>query len=246
MTLCKRYILLLLVSLLIPLCAVAESGVYLVSVGIADYPGKRYDLRYCVKDAKEIVRIYKNNSLEKYSQLYDDKATVKNVVAAMTKVYAEAEEDDVVILFYSGHGSEDGLNLYDGLLTYATIRKVMAQCACKNKIIFSDACYSGSLRSSSGSTTTSSFDKDSKGNVLLFLSSRSNEQSREVFELKHGLFANFLQQALRGHADADKDRTITAKELYDYVSEKVITESNGSQHPVMWGKFSDNMSIIKW
>ena len=56
----------------------------------------------------------------------------------------------------------------------------------------------------------------------------------------------YLQKGLRGNADANRDRTITAKELFDFVSEGVIKISNGKQHPVMWGKFPDNMPVMVW
>jgi len=50
----------------------------------------------------------------------------------------------------------------------------------------------------------------------------------------------------KGNADANRNRIITAKELFDFVYSGVIQISGGKQHPVMWGNFSDNMTVMKW
>ena len=83
-------------------------------------------------------------------------------------------------------------------------------------------------------------------NVMLFLSSRNTETSLESSLMDNGFFTYALQRALRGGADANRDRVITARELFNYVSKKVSTETGGRQHPVMWGKFSNNMPVIEW
>ena len=64
--------------------------------------------------------------------------------------------------------------------------------------------------------------------------------------MKNGFFTTYLQKGLRGGADADKDRVITAKEIFDYVHTNVVELSKGKQHPVMWGKFSDDMPVMNW
>ena len=55
-----------------------------------------------------------------------------------------------------------------------------------------------------------------------------------------------MQSGFRRQADRNRDRKITARELFDYVSTGVKNISNDNQHPVMWGKFRDNMTIIQW
>ena len=80
---------------------------------------------------------------------------------------------------------------------------------------------------------------------MFFLSSRTNEESKES-PYKNSLFTIYLERGLRGGADFNRDRQITARELYDFVHKGVVDTSNGKQHPVMWGKFDDNMTIIKW
>ena len=80
---------------------------------------------------------------------------------------------------------------------------------------------------------------------MLFLSSRTNETSQET-QYKNSLFTIFLERGLRGGADKNKDRRINAREIFEFVHTGVSKASGGKQHPVMWGKFDNNMTIIKW
>ena len=64
--------------------------------------------------------------------------------------------------------------------------------------------------------------------------------------MQNGYFTEYLKKGLRGNADVNKDRTITAKELFDFVHNGVSKISSEKQHPVMWGNFDDNMPVMKW
>ena len=48
------------------------------------------------------------------------------------------------------------------------------------------------------------------------------------------------------YEESNRDRTITAKELFKFVSDNVRALSKNKQHPVMWGHFSDDMPVIQW
>ncbi len=231
--------------LLIPLFATAK--IYLVSVGIADYPGTENDLALPARDAQAITWVYSKNSGMKYCMLLDRQATRSRIIAAMNKVFAMAGADDIVVFFYSGHGYAGGFCAYDGYLAYEDIRKAMARSRCKNKMIFADACYAGKMRSDVSAIDSGAAQSAArKANVMLFLSSRSDEYSIENPGMANGFFTTYLQKGLRGGADRNKDRIITARELFDYVHRNVVELSNGRQHPVMWGKFADNMPVIRW
>lgn len=227
------------------LCGVgeAQAKVYLVSVGISDYPGIGNDLSLPVNDAKTITWLYSKNVELQYCQLLDSEATVAKIVAAMNKVYAKAGANDQVVFFFSGHGYDGGFVAYDGRLDYSKIQKAMAKSKCKNKMIFADACFAGSMRGQRKATTGGT---RKKMNVMLFLSSRDNEVSMENPRMSNGYFTSYLQKALRGNADANRNRVITAKELFVFVSENVAKATNDMQHPVMWGNFSNNMPVMVW
>lgn len=234
----------LLLALAIALSPSAgQAKIYLLSVGISDYPGTKNDLRLPHNDAATMQWLYKENQHAKVCLLRNDHAKRATVKKALQKMVSLATADDIVVMFFSGHGVKGGFVCYDGFLYYSDIYSAMKACKSKNKMIFADACYSGAMRQGKKASRQSS---PSKNNIMLFLSCRSNEKSIETPKMTNGFFTYALQQGLRGRADANRDRIITAKELFNYVSKKVRQESNNQQHPVMWGKFPDSMPVMRW
>jgi uncharacterized caspase-like protein len=64
--------------------------------------------------------------------------------------------------------------------------------------------------------------------------------------MANGVFTASLLRGLRGGADTNRDRMITAKELFDFVHSGVVEKSKGKQHPVMWGQFDDHWVLMDW
>lgn len=240
-----RFKIFLIASLLFASLCSGNAKVYLVAVGISDYPGTQNDLRLPANDAKTIAWLYSKNAAVEYSLLVNDQATERSIVSAMNRQYAKATADDIVVFFFSGHGYPGGFVAYDNFMDYSIIRRAMAKTSCKHKMIFADACFSGKM-SGRYKNNSNSVASTKNADVMLFLSSRSNETSIERRDMKNGFFTAALQRGLRGGADSNRDRIITAKEIFTYVHTKVTELSNNKQHPVMWGKFSDDMTVMKW
>ena len=223
------------------LCAITlQAKTYLVCVGIADYPGTENDLRISDNDAKTIAKVFSVAKQATVSILLNEQATQSALLSTMHTSFMNANSEDIVILYFSGHGTPGALVCHDGLLTYQHIFKMLKGCKASRKVIIADACYAGKMRTNN--QQTSSYNSQ---NVMLFLSSRTNEVSRES-RYKNSLFTIFLERGLRGGADTNRDRYITARELYDFVHKGVIEASGNKQHPVMWGKFDNNMTVINW
>ena len=223
------------------LCAITlQAKTYLVSVGISDYPGTEHDLRISDNDAKTIAKVFSVAKQATVSILINEQATQSALLSTMHTSFMNANSEDIVILYFSGHGTPGALVCHDGLLTYQHIFKMLKGCKASRKVIIADACYAGKMRTNN--QQTSNYNSQ---NVMLFLSSRTNEVSRES-RYKNSLFTIFLERGLRGGADTNRDRYITARELYDFVHKGVIEASGNKQHPVMWGKFDNNMTVINW
>lgn len=223
---------------------VSAQKIYLISVGIADYPGTENDLSLPAKDAEAIQWVYQKNRKAETILLTNEQATRNSVLANMNKLFSKATVDDIIILFFSGHGYKGGFVGYDERISYQDVRKIMAKSVSKNKMIFADACFSGKMRTSKNNSSASPSLSSLK--VMLFLSSRDNEVSIERRSMQNGFFTTCLQRGLRGGADANRDKIITAKELFLFVSKGVKELSDDKQHPVMWGKFDDTMPVIAW
>lgn len=220
----------------------ATNKVHLVSVGIADYPGTANDLNLCAKDAASVKWLYEKNTNAVTKILTNSAATKEAILSAIRTTFKYSSTDDIVVFFFSGHGYKGGFVAYDGYLSYSEIREAMSVTHCKNKMIFADACFSGKMRQGSSGVKQ----EHEKSSVMLFLSSRDNETSIERKNMKNGIFTSCLVDALRGKSDANRDRTITAKELFKFVSDNVRALSKNKQHPVMWGHFSDDLPVIVW
>lgn len=221
----------------------AWGKIYLVSVGVSDYPGTDMDLALPAQDARTIQWLYQKNRKAETLLLVDSQVTHENVLAGMRDLYGKAKIDDIVVFFFSGHGYPGGFAGYDKRISYQEIRDAMAKSKSRNKMIFADACFSGGMRNDRTGRSGSDY---ASLQVMLFLSSRTTETSLEQRDLENGLFTTCLQKGLRGGADKDRDRIITAKELFLFVSEGVRRLSNNKQHPVMWGKFDNDMPVMKW
>lgn len=236
-----KSLLLSLVMLLVS--SAADAKIYLVSVGVSDYPGTKNDLRLPHNDAATMQWLYRENKQASTVLLMNQQATVANVKAAMQRMFGKATANDIVVLFFSGHGVKGGFVCYDGFLRYGDVGAIMSACKSRSKMVFADACFSGAIRDNAA---VSSKYNSVSNNIMMFLSCRSNEMSIETPGMTNGFFTYALQHGLRGGADKNKDRIITAKELFNYVSAKVKKDSNNRQHPVMWGKFPDSMPVMKW
>jgi len=217
-----------------------QAKVYVVSIGIADYPGKENDLRISDNDAKTIARVFQATRDASVKVLTNEDATQSAILSTMHTLFDDAQSDDAVVLYFSGHGTPGALVCHDGLLTYQHIFKMLKGCKASRKVIIADACYAGKMRATR--QQSSSYKKQ---DVMLFLSSRTNEASQET-KYKNSLFTIFLERGLRGGADKNRNRQISAREIFDFVHDGVTEASGNKQHPVMWGKFDNNMTIIKW
>ena len=231
----------LLYGLLFAVAALAHN--YVVCVGVADYPGNENDLLLSAGDARTMHQLYEKNGQATVRLFVNEQATVAEVEAAFSQLCTTATAEDAIVFFFSGHGVPGAFVCVDGFLKYDTVLKLLGSSSARQKIIFADACFSGKARNSNKHADASTYDETS---VMFFLSSRTDETSIENRKMKNSMFTAYLERGLRGGADVNRDRTITARELFDFVSNGVKERSRQRQHPVMWGRFDDNMPLMKW
>ena len=250
---CRLKRLFLILLLIWPLCV--QGKIFVVLVGISEYGPSYENLTYCHQDAIDMYGMLKAYTTPGRIILLTDKQAKHDSIVYYTKrLFSQAQPDDIVIFFFSGHGNANVFFAYDKSLYFNTLQSIFRQTRARRKLIFADACFSGTLRKPGNQTAsansnlgrqTASANANPGKNVLLFLSSRSDQFAQENSALKNGIFTYFLLAGLNGEADFNRDGYITAKELFNFVNPKVKAQSDGTQIPVMWGKFNENMVILK-
>ncbi|MCQ2237894.1 MAG: caspase family protein [Bacteroidaceae bacterium] len=219
---------------------------YVVAVGIAKYQHIP-SLRLPENDARTMAALFKTKT-KNVMTLIGVAATKSAIVKAMSDQFSRAQKGDMVVLYFSGHGYPGGLCPYDmgrkmeNALSYEVLCSAFCSSFALRPVILSDACISAVLIEGISQSNPSNHTSD----VVLFLSSRTTESSIENARMKNGFFTAYLERGLRGGADVNKDRIITAKEIFKFVSDGVKTISKNRQHPVMWGKFDDNFVMMDW
>lgn len=234
-----------------------EVKIWAVVVGVGRY-AHMPALKYTDDDAYQIYAFLKSpegGALpdRQVEVLVDEDATRANILRAARKVMLKADQNDVVMFYFSGHGLEGSFLPvdYDGFsnrVKHSEIRDLLKQSKAKHKIVFADACHSGSLLAMKKplhqtlSTYYTAFEK-SKGGTALLMSSKSEEYSLEDGGLRSGIFSHFLIRGLKGEADVNRNKIITIDELYNFVYDEVRSYTGNIQTPTLTGDYDHAMPV---
>jgi hypothetical protein len=234
--------------------------VWAVVVGVGRYTAMP-SLKFTDDDAYRVYSFLKSpegGALpdEQIALMIDETATRENILSTMRRQFLRADENDVVLLYFSGHGL-DGCFLpvdfdgYHNKLRHEEIKNIFMESKAKHKLCIADACHSGSLRyglAARGPAPVSveryyqAFE-DSNGGIALLMSSKAEELSLEDHGLRQGVFTYYLLRGLKGEADTDRNQIVSIREIYKYVTPKVRDYTAGAQTPTLSGLYDDNMPV---
>jgi len=231
--------------------------VWALIVGIAHYDHMP-SLKYTDDDAYRMYAFLKSpegGALPDHQiqVLIDDDATRAKIIDAMQDVFLQADENDMVFMYYSGHGLDGSFlpidfNGYENKLHHKDIKYLLDQSRAKHKLFIADACYSGSF---SDKAPSASFHIDfyyknlaeAQSSTAFMLSSSDREVSLEGGGLRQGIFTHYLLKGMKGEADRNVDQVVQIKELYDYVHRNVRKYTNNRQTPILSGNYNKNMPV---
>ncbi len=232
--------------------------IWAVIIGVADYKHMPV-LRYTDDDAYRMYAFLKSPeggalSDDQIMVLVDENATKENILEKMNYVFGKAGPNDLVMLYYSGHGLKGSFlpidfDGYNNKLMHSEINTIMERSRAKYKLLVADACYSGSLFTMRSAevpdaiqTYYSTLAEAGSGTALI-MSSKSEETSLESSEMRQGVFTHFLMRGLKGEADFNGDKIVNINELFDFVHENVRAYSGNRQSPVIQGDYDKKMTV---
>jgi len=239
--------------------------IYAVVAGVGTYPTMPR-LAYAACDA---FRFYEHLTStqggavpeENIRLLLNEDASRSGILSAVREIAEEADANDVIMFYFSGHGLAGAFlpadfNGTQNRIPHSMIAKIMERSQARHKICIADACFSGiqddsySLTAKGASASLDNFYDSfeyAEAGTAFFMSSTALEASWEDRELRHGVFTFFLIEGMSGLADYDGNGVVEMRELYRYVRKKVNRYTDGRQTPMLTGNYDGSMPIsVGW
>ncbi len=241
---------------------------YALVIGIGTFQDHRITrLKFPAKDARDLHEFLVAPGGGRFPPgnvflLVDEKATRKEILTALQKLFVLAQPDDLVLIYVSSHGSprqrEEGLqgvgyivtwdtnvdSLYVDALDFQDFSEKIALLKARRKVTFLDTCYSGQVAKEGGKSLSIGSFGVGEDTAKLFLSgegtyvitsSSESEQSWESQALQNSFFTYYLLESLRQGGDPP-----TLKEVYssllERVSQAVAREKGARQTPQLHPK----------
>lgn len=238
---------------------------YALVIGVGEYANltKEQQLQFSERDAEQMYSILispegGNFKAQNVHRLIGRQATLANISREIEQwLPSVSQDDDRVLIYFAGHGFVAGgqaylaphdVSLKDVQRTGYPMAKLgemfSRKIKGKWKVLFADACHSGAISPEAVQQVNTSL-MDLSKSVFVLTASRDREVSFESPEIGggRGLFTYYVERAMGGAADENRDGIVTADELGDYVRNNVRRDSSGRQNPSEGGSFDKEMLL---
>ncbi len=238
-------------------------------VGISNFKDSNINLHYPAKDAKDFADFLvkeKNFAPDHVKLLTDRTATRANILSMLGNKWLPrvAAPDDLVVIYFSGHGSSSSLDvggvnylvahdtdvndLYSTAIAMQDLTRIIKDRVHSNRVmIVLDACHSGAVApNAKGLARPSNVDIDPivQGTGQLVISSSSPEQqSWESTRYQGSVFTKHLMDGLRKNG-----KMTNLGDAYGYldqaVQNEVLRDRGMMQNPVMKSRWEGRDLVI--
>ena len=214
-----------------------EPHLYILSIGIDQYKDNTINLKYAVKDSKDIKErilkqaetLYKPQNIH-HVILKDIEAAKSNIIGKISELSKKIKPTDSFILFVAGHGillqNQYYMltNEYDGNVNEGTmissneIVEISKKIKSLSQLFIFDTCHAGGVDYIvSGLYDARMSVLAKKMGLHIYASANSKEQAMDGYQ-GNGLFTYTLLDGLNNNKNADKnkDNKISLTELGEY------------------------------
>lgn len=185
---------------------------YFLAVGINKYQ-QLQELYNATRDAAAVCEAFKTRyGVKDFTELYDEKATKSEVEKALSSLIKKSSENDNIVIYYSGHGSQEALLPVDAEegemhthLLHETLKGFLARIKCHHLLMVVDACYASSIVSvtRSGATASEAYTVDQEPSRWAIFSSADNRKAADGKPGEHSPFARGFLETLNSVEGAE-------------------------------------------
>jgi len=243
-----------------------------VVVGVGEYQAEAIpDLEFAPADARAVRDFLESDAAGPFDEvlyLENERATGAAMREALFVFLQQADWDDLVVIYYAGHGAPDPGrpdNLYllptdadlgslaaTGFPMWDVKTALRRQIAAERVIVIADACHSAGaadgdvVGGGESNAIAGGFQSlFTPSRRLMMTAAATNEFSLEDERWGgHGVFTHFMLDGLRGAGDKDGDGIVTFTELFEHVSEGVRDATRGRQNPQRSGMGDIPLAVV--
>jgi uncharacterized caspase-like protein len=240
-------------------------------VGVNAYQDRDIsNLTCCVADVEAVHRLLTDAAHGGYrARLLLDTTpntlpTRNNVLAELANVAQAADEKDLLLFYFSGHGTIEAgkaylvlsdarlTNLADSAVPLHRVKSIMTDSAARAKVIILDACHSGARIGKAEVRMSPDFMKrvfaEAEGLAIL-ASCQQRQVSYEWEQAGQSVFTHYLLEGLAGAADFDNKGFVTIQDINRHVADRVkvwAVERGRSQTPTLGGGWSGDIVVCDY
>jgi replicative superfamily II helicase len=228
-----------------------------IFIGIDRYQSWKINWLSCAKRDATALHALFTDTLGGQAVLLTDQDATRAEIERQCNALATCDQDDVVVLFFSGHGSEthelvtynaDTIDLAGSCIPLATLTDWFSRIPAKRLICILDCCFSGGMGAKVLQVETKSKDLRSTDDLikelsgesrLIFTASLGTEEAWENQRLGHGLLTYYLLEALQGADEVREAGKIDIYKLLSWVTKRVkdaASKLGKVQTPTMSGR----------
>ncbi|MCI4648290.1 caspase family protein, partial [Phaeodactylibacter sp.] len=196
-------------------------------------------LSNCVKDAKDFTALMQQQyqvSPERTYELYDAQATRTQVLRQLKDLRHKVQEDDSLIVYFSGHGEIEDEEGYwipiegkpgedEGWIAASSIKRRLNQVESFHTLVIADACFAGSFFVTFKSATRQLL--HSRRSRWGISASHSRERALDGQAGDNSPFAKELLRALRHN-----QQPLPVDQLFTQLRDAVAAATQGRQTPI--------------
>ncbi len=232
-----------------------KPNLYVLTMGVSDYPKAVGPLTYCASDAEMLAKAFQDKSKGVFGKievkvLTDKLATKKGIREGLDWMKSKMTAQDVGIVSFSGHGTSDLFGRFylvpfdvnpdeencESCLSGDEFKQRLDNMPGRLVAIL-DACHSGKVAEKERPTPRSdSLVRDltaEDSGVIVMCASLGREYAIESKATKAGFYTLGLVEGLSGHGDSDGDGVVYIHELDMYATARVRQLSGGRQNPTL-------------
>ena len=233
-------------------------------IGIDRYASPAINWLSCARrDAVALHGLFVDTLGGESTLLTDAQATRTRIEEELDRL-ASCQADDVVVIAYSGHGTEthqlvtydaDLSDLAGTCISLDRLTELFVRIPAHNLIFILDCCFSGGMGSKALHVDVAARDLQSAESLLEHLSgagrliltaSLATERAWESQKVGHGLLTYYLLEALQGGPEGVvREGKLSVYRLLEHVTRRVVDDAGAlghEQHPTLRGTLDGDLT----